>query len=467
MNIFYILGLDYTFLQNGTDNNLNPEDILLLYIGNDTAEHYIHKSKKTIIIRSCDKLFGENYLKAGSIPEKIRKYDDIISIFSRDTDLYIKKQFNDKRAIETNIDIISDIFFMLTRYEEVVNVKANNDEPYHRFPAKSSVALNNNFLNRPIVNEHIDLIWKFISYFSLGYKRKKWWNGKDFAACLTHDVDEIQKYQSFTDVTRTAISLSMKYKKPIMASKIFMNYLKGYKNDPFYGFDFIMNLEQAYDFKSSFYFMSGGNSEFDNRYNIFDEKIKNIIEQIENAGFEAGYHGSFNSYIDLKTFKQEKDKLEFIIKKKEYGGRQHFLRFNIPCTWRVQEKAGLLYDTTLGFAEAEGFRCGMCFPYRPYDLLKNKILNIWEIPLIVMDGSLKAYRAYTPEKGLEETINLINTVKKHSGVFTILYHNSFFDYTDDASSLRWKKTYEETMEYLYKNNCLGTSGSEIISMIVK
>jgi hypothetical protein len=152
----------------------------------------------------------------------------------------------------------------------------------------------------------------------------------------------------------------------------------------------------------------------------------------------------------------------------KYGCRQHYLRFRVPYTWRFQERANLLYDTTLSFADAEGFRCGTCFPFRPYDLLDNKVLNIWEIPLIVMEESLhsKDYRAYSPEQGLEITKKLINTVKKHKGVFTLLYHNSSFDYTRKEWD-GWKDTYEKTMKYLYEGNCLGASGREIINMITK
>lgn len=463
MNIFYVLGLDYIFISNGFDNKLNQEDLLLAYTDEKLAVSFINKFKNIIIIKPSNKLFCEDYLKINSIPNEIRRYYDVNSIFSEDKDLYINEEFNDKLVIKTNIDIVSDIFFMLSRYEEAVDIKAYENEKYKRFSAGSSIAFKNGILDKPIVNEHIDLLWSFIVKFNLDYKKKNWWGEKSFAACLTHDIDFIQKYKKFKDVIKPSASLFFKNKKPFAAIKNVFNFFGGYRKDPYNTFDYIINLEKSYGFRSSFYFMSGGNSEFDNAYNIYNTNVKKLIQNIEDVCFEVGCHYSFNSYNDEKMIKDEKEKLDQLIKQKPYGGRQHYLRFLIPYTWRYQEKSGLLYDSTLSFADAEGFRCGTCFPFKPYDLLDNRIINIWEIPLIVMEGSLqnKAYRAYLPEKGLEETKKLIDTVKKHNGVFVMLYHNSSFDYSDILLD-GWKNTYEETMKYLYENNCLGTSGREII-----
>lgn len=358
---------------------------------------------------------------------------------------------------------------MLTRYEEVVNIEAYKNEKFNRFLASESLAFKNNFLDRPIVNEHIDLLWGWIDIFNLGYKKKKWWGDKDFVACLTHDVDMVTKFKSIKNIIRPCASLMLKNKDIKKALSIFSTYLKkkkNYKKDPFWTFDYIMYIEKKYSFKSSFYFMSGGTSDFDNLYNIRDKKVLNLIDNIEKEGFEAGYHCSFNSYNNFEIMKKEKYILDELVENKPYGCRQHFLRFQVPLTWRYQEKLALLYDTTLSYADTEGFRCGTCFPYKPYDLLENRVINILEIPLIVMEGSLQNpnYGGYTPEQGLNKTKNLIDTVKKYNGVFTILYHNSSFD-PYNCMWNGWKETYEKTMDYLGKNNCYGTSGRDVIDRI--
>jgi hypothetical protein len=477
MNIFFILGLDYKNIENSENHSFSEKDVLLLYADNVISEQYLNNLKNIIIIKPSEAIYGKNYMKEVSIPKYSKSYKirnkeniskDIISIFNNNTKLYIRQYIQNRKIIITNIDIVSDIFFMLTRYEEVINTEVYNNEKFNRFPASKSLAFKNNFLNRPIVNEHIDLIWRWIDSFNLDYTRKKWWGDKEFAACLTHDVDIIQKHKKFRNILRSSANLIFKQRKPLKAIINFANYFKGYKKDPYYTFDYMINLEKAYGYRSSFYFMSGGNSEVDNYYDINDKKIINLIKEVENEGCEAGYHCSFNSYNKFEMLKDEKEKINNIVNSKVFGCRQHYLRFKAPYTWRIQEKAGLLYDTTLSYADAEGFRCGTCFPFRPYDLLENRILDLWEIPLIVMDGSLQNpdYRGYTTEQGLEETKKLIDTIKKHNGVFTMLYHNSSFD-SDEPIWEGWKETYECTMKYLYDNNCLGTSGKGIMNEITK
>src|SRR4030065_531226 len=102
----------------------------------------------------------------------------------------------------------------------------------------------------------------------------------------------------------------------------------------------------------------------------------------------------------------EKKKLDKIAASKDYGCRQHYLRWETPLTWRNQEKTGLLYDATLSFADHTGFRCGICMPFQPFDFVENRKLNIWELPLPVMEDSLRAYnyQNLTPEAAYEQIV---------------------------------------------------------------
>jgi len=477
-NILKILQIDYCILQSLNELLVvNENDILIKYTYEENNEYGVFKN--ILLINDSRIIFNKNnYLTKKSLPTTIQRYEsdnygeryDIISLYNFGERLYINKYLQKgKKLIETNLDIISDIFFMLSRYEEIVNKELIKNEIFNRFSSKDSLAYKNNFLHRPIVNEHIDLLWSLIDSFGLGYKRKNLWGDKDYAACITHDVDMVIKFKSVKDIIKCSGKLMLKNKDvrgAFYLLRSLINSKKEYKNDPFWTFDYIIDMEKRYGFKSAFYFMSGGESKFDNFYDINDIKVIDLINQIQNEGFEAGYHGSFNSYNDFELMKKEKEILKNLLINKKYGCRQHFLRFEAPLTWRYQEKLGLLYDTTLTFADKEGFRCGTCLPYKPYDILENRVLDILEIPLIVMEGSLQNqnYSNYSAEQGLQKTKELIDTVRKHNGVFTLLYHNSSFDvYNKNWDG--WKQTYEKTMEYLWSTNCYGGSGRDIINIM--
>ena len=70
------------------------------------------------------------------------------------------------------------------------------------------------------------------------------------------------------------------------------------------------------------------------------------------------------------------------------GVRYHYLRCLYHETLPLVEKAGFAYDTSLAFAEHEGFRCGASFPFRPYGLDEERPLRLLELPLAVMDTTL-------------------------------------------------------------------------------
>ncbi len=65
------------------------------------------------------------------------------------------------------IDIFGSAFFMLTRYEEVV--KPDKDE-HDRFPATSSLAYQENFLERPIIPSILSVsVADFTSFFLVAF----------------------------------------------------------------------------------------------------------------------------------------------------------------------------------------------------------------------------------------------------------------------------------------------------------
>ncbi len=470
--LFSVLGVQCDYISSLNELGGKGEDIAIIYSNSEFETLGLPgNNRRLILIKNSGRLFGNDYLKPDSIPLVALRYrtagrteeaNDIISIYSDDKPLYILTD-EDKRTIRTNIDMISDIFFMLTRYEEVVNAGIKKDR-HHRFPAVESLAYKSNFLHRPVVNEHIALLGTWIESLSSGYKRPSPWGQKAFAVCLSHDVDNIIKNQNLFAALKHTLAILLKHRKLRKAFKYLKNYFQNkrdYTKDPYWTFNYLVQTEKAYQFNSSFYFLASEASDPDWRYSINDSKVRALIDDLESYGCEIGYHGSLLSYNNERVMSLERHRVDAVVHRKPYGCRQHYLKFRVPYTWRYQQQSGLLYDTTLSFADHEGFRCGMCLPFKPYDILADQVLDIWEIPLIIMEGTLQSYRELSPEDGLKKIISMIEAVKKHHGLFTILWHNSSFDYDWEE----WKPVYEKMMEYLGKSDCIGLSGREAIEHI--
>ena len=82
------------------------------------------------------------------------------------------------------------------------------------------------------------------------------------------------------------------------------------------------------------------------------------------------------------------------------------------------------WDSSLGYAEAEGFCCGICYDFPVYDVVSRKKLTLREKPLILMDVTLTQYRGYTTEQAQAVWQQLATQVKKYNGEFVVLWHNS-------------------------------------------
>ena len=454
-NIFLsVYGIPWRIVSYSKVSTLRPEflDLVISYYKEEPTLLF----KNHIHIYESPFFFSENYLKPDSIPKTpLKRYKELPVIYygCGNFNGFVRKSGN---LIETNIDIIASSFLMLSRYEEIV---LDKKDKFDRFPASESLAYKEEFLDRPIVNEYIELFWKWIDSFRLGFKRKKIWEGKDFAVCLTHDVDTVRKYKIYPPL-RAIGSLVVKDKDLRKAFAVIIDYFRAkLGKDPYGNFSYIMDLENKHGFKSSFYFINGGNTEHDASYSIENLYIISLIKSLQKEDFEVGLHPSFNSYNNFRMLNLEKERLEKASGSVIFGGRQHCLRWKTPDTWGILEKAGLKYDTTLSFAEHEGFRCGICFPYKPFDILENRVLNIWELPLIIMDGSLFDYQNLTPEEGFQQIKNLIDTVKKYNGLFVLLWHNSSLD---DLKLPGWIEVYEKTIEYLGRKNVFNAPAKGII-----
>ena len=274
--------------------------------------------------------------------------------------------------------------------------------------------------------------------------------GKKFAVCLTHDIDVVFLYTSKLSIMYNAAK-SLKQGQIKTALKI--PFYKTNKNwNPLCNFEDIMALEDKYDAKSSFYFLTLNKGDLDFNFEIgdFGHEIGNIADK----GWEVGLHGGHNAYNNLAEIEDKKKRLEKVLGKKVVGYRNHFLKFEVPDTWMLLSKAGFKYDSTFGYADCVGFRNGMCHPFKPFNLNTGKEIDILEIPLTVMDCTLFDYMRLDFDKAWDVTKMLIDIVERHKGVITILWHNTYM--VDDKL-----KFYEKMLKYCYEKNAWMASGEEI------
>ena len=234
--------------------------------------------------------------------------------------------------------------------------------------------------------------------------------------------------------------------------------------DEWFNFDLISTIEKQYEARSTFFFLpeKGKKNQWKNAdYDVRNKKIRQVIRKLGDDGFEIGVHGSFGTHADALKLKKE---ILVIDTPSITGNRFHFLMFHPAKTIGVLENSGVKYDTSLGFAEHIGFRRGTCYPFYLYDFEQDKMSSVLEIPLIVMDTTLrnKKYMDFTPEMTLNAVSGLVDEIKKFNGVFTLLWHNTFFSEYKFAG---WKQIYLDILEYCKNNHALLTTGQNVYEKI--
>jgi peptidoglycan/xylan/chitin deacetylase (PgdA/CDA1 family) len=150
--------------------------------------------------------------------------------------------------------------------------------------------------------------------------------------------------------------------------------------------------------------------------------VRNAIKYFSEKGWDVGIHQSIEAYEDAELLRDEKHDIEQITGKDVLGVRQHYLKMRFPDFWFAHERAGLKYDSTVGFRDGIGFRAGTSFPYQAFDPVHGANIAIVEIPLIIMEREI-----FLKDDPWMECKALIDTVEMYGGVLTILWHQRFFN----------------------------------------
>jgi peptidoglycan/xylan/chitin deacetylase (PgdA/CDA1 family) len=273
---------------------------------------------------------------------------------------------------------------------------------------------------------------------------------RPFAVCLTHDIDEV-----YTSITTKGISAAKKFTKMRFNESFISIYQTRSKKIPLVNFEEIMDLEEKYNAHSSFFVLALDPCDQDYEYKI--EHLEHDMGIIQDRGWEIGLHAGHQGYRDLNKLRTEKKNLEKVINHSVIGCRNHFLNFIVPDTWELLREAGFAYDCSFGYADCAGFRNGMCHPFKPYNLQNEKIIDILEIPLVIMDISLfEHYMRLDMGGAWELTRRLIDTVAGYHGVITMVWHN-----TTLAGEQR--TFYEKILNYCSEKNAWITSGEQIFT----
>lgn len=303
-------------------------------------------------------------------------------------------------------DPLGTVFFHLTRYPELA---AERDDHDRALGAPC---------DRPVADEAVEDLRTRLEAAFPGLRTHR----GTFRTVPSHDVDiphcpdRSLRTAALDVVKRRDLQLAL---KSLSATA-----------DPCDTFDYLLDQSERRGLTSAFFFMAGVTSPaHDDGYSLDDPRLRALLRRVHDRGHELGLHPSYGTFRSPEKIRAELDTLRTAcaaegIEQDAWNGRQHFLRWENPTTWRAYEEAGLAADSSLHFPAHPGFRAGTCFDYPVFDLRARRRLALRELPLIAMEASFLQYLGLSHDDAYDRMAELKRRCREVGGTFTLLWHNN-------------------------------------------
>jgi len=246
----------------------------------------------------------------------------------------------------------------------------------------------------------------------------------------SHDVDYFPagRFRAANRLIRNAAMSLLMAKQPALGLRQLSMAAKavtwdGY--DPLDRISALVDEELRRGISASFNFLVRHGHRLDAHYTLGHSAVEETIRWLESKGMEVGIH---TSYLCLDTPNGLALELARFHKRGLFprGGRQHWLRYTMDRLIPAVERAGLAYDTSIGWSERAGFRAGACFTFPPYNFAQERASTFLEFPLVMMDQALQM-RWNARERMFEEASGLLAASRRLGwGGISVLWHPAAF-----------------------------------------
>lgn len=382
------------------------------------------------------------YLRSENIPEAAPTFPNPFDATAQLTAIFGRSAFSfDENGACCGLDLFASAFFMLSRWEEYVRPERDS---HGRFPASAALAFRSGFLQRPVVHEYAELIRCLCAKLGTVIPPPK----RAYTLLPIHDVDHPQLWRTPADRLRT-LAGSLFGRRDPAETRWWLSGPVWRKKDPYDTFDYLMGVSEKQGCRSQFNFMGQRKPGSDCYYPLHTPFIRDLMEKIAKRGHVIGFHASYESFEQPDLLAPERESIRSMAADSHrptpsvHSGCQHYLRFAAPYTWQHWENQQMQTDSTLGYSEIEGFRCGICVSYPVFNFLTRQPLHLRERPLLAMDVTLALYRRYTPDQAIEALHRIEVEVRKHRGEFVLLWHNSSLNTYLWAG---WEAVYESVFD---------------------
>ena len=410
-----------------------------LDVGTSGCFEIAHASRRIVMPDRFFDACGEAWLRAATLPGTPMRMLDVGSFADEAATVSttIPVIYGDAENLLTcseeriylPIDIFGSAFLMLSRYEEAV---ISDRDAHGRFPAAASVAWRNGFFDRPIIDEYTAILAACMRRLWPGMELKR----PQFRTLVSCDVDHPYHAgaRSLSRTFRRTAGELLRKRTVRDAIRPVYNYIASRGGDLtydpyYYTVDWMMDVNERAGNAVAFYFIPEVTDPlYDGDCTITDTAVRAMLRRIAGRGHEVGIHPGYRACTGDANLAFLRRRVECVLEqegasRKVAGGRQHYLRWS-TYTPRQWDAAGLAYDSTLGYAECGGFRCGTCRDYPMYDLHARGPLKTRQRPLVCMEAAFFDTGTECTDAAFDAMCRLKQAARRVGGDFTLLWHNS-------------------------------------------
>ena len=321
----------------------------------------------------------------------------------------VKIESVDCLSFNGNKDLVASVFYVLTRMEEY-NCYSYDD--HDRFPFSHSILKKYEWVEQAVCD-------RWASYIIVDLLKVEVVKSK-VEIIPTFDIDNTYAFKLKSGKRRALSKLKDVVKldaKRITKRKSVENGEK----DPYDTFDKIIEVGKQFSGVKVFWLTASEGSK-DRNVPIGNIQHRKLINRVAQS-VEVNIHPSYGSFLNASQVMSERDGLESITGSSIVRSRQHFLRFQLPKSYRDLIDAGIRNDYSMGFAENVGFRSGTARAHNWFDLERNEVTELTLHPFTYMDGTLLEYMSLTPEESKRRIQKLYAEIQNFGGDFIFLWHN--------------------------------------------
>lgn len=258
-----------------------------------------------------------------------------------------------------------------------------------------------------------------------------WPRGKRYAVALTHDVDEPEAPRGLWRLISDCFSTDAGERDAALAGwwgeRRRPDFWRRRWTTPTrraeWDFDDYLDCERSAGLRSALYFATirrGASGDPDVIYDVRRRRFARLFSKLAMGGWEIGLHAAYRTIENRPTSAFQRNLLSAAAAGAAiHGVRHHYLRLDPADPMRglnAHRRAGLTYDSTIGFNDKSGYRAGLCLPYRlpgrgPGDLI--------ELPMTLADMHLPRHDI---ETAVAITRGHLRDVRRWGGLAVLNWH---------------------------------------------